>query len=245
MKVKRIEFDNLRNNEHFQCQIEFKNLVEEYGAIGLKIETLFEGSYLPLYDQEDEAILKIKKSLFTESRMEVDQQRDSIYRGIIYMNKAALRHFDPEVVASAKRLKILFDTYGNIPQMPLQEESSAIYNLLQDLNGDFNEDMQRVGLEDWKNKLQQENDAYQALVKQRHEEEVAKTELTAKEVRREIDKVFHQLIQRLEALMLIDGESNYIGFVSRLNVLLESYGNILAQRQGINAAKEEEGDISG
>ncbi len=43
-----------------------------------------------------------------------------------------------------------------------------------------------------------------------------------------------------EALMLIDGESNYIGFVSLLNIRLKHYDDILAQRRGRNTAEEEE-----
>ncbi len=240
MKIKRIDTQSLRNNEHFQCQTEFKVLVIEYDPIVLKIENLYQGSYLPFYAQEDEAIFKIMKGSFTEARMEVDRQRDSAFRGMIHMNKAALNHFDSEVVASAKRLKILFDTYDNISDMPLQEETSAIYNLLQELDGNYNEDMYRVRLEDWKDKLQQDNDAYQALVKQGYEEEVSRTELKMKEVRIKVDQVYRQIIERLEALMLIEGESNYIGFVSRLNIQLEHYADILAQREGRNAAEEGE-----
>ncbi len=240
MKIKRVRFIALRNNEHFQCQTEFKRLVEEFGAEALKILSLFDEHYLPLYQQEDEAILKIRKSMYTEARMEVDRQRDNIFRGMVGINKASLNHFEPEVVAAAKHLKILFDTYGNIKRIPLQEETSAIYNLLQELNGDYLNDVQTVGLEKWRDKLQQNNIAYQALIKERDEENVAKTKLKAKEVRAEIDKVFYQIIQRLEAQMLIEGESNYREFVRRLNVLLESFANILAQRKGRNAATKEE-----
>ncbi len=240
MKIKRLDFRSLRNNEHFQCQTEFKILVEEYDPLVLKIQSLYQGSYLPFYALEDEAIFKITKGSYTEARLEADRQRDSAFRGMIYANMAALHHFDTEVVASAKRLQILFDTYGDISRMPLQEEISAVYNLLQELDGDYNEDMYRVKLEDWKDRLQQNNDAYQVLVKQGYEEEAGRTGPKMKEVRLEVDRVFRQIVERLEALMLIEGESNYIGFVSRLNIQLEHYADILAQREGRNAAEEGE-----
>ncbi len=240
MKIKRIHFVALRNKEHFQCQTEFKKLVEEFGAEALKILPLFNNHYLPLYQQEDEAILKIMKSPYTAARMELDRQRDSIIHGMVITNKGALSHFEPEVVSAAKHLKILFDTYGNIERMPLQEESSAIYNLLQELNGDYLKDVQAIGLEKWRDKLQQNNIAYQALLKEYDEENITKTKLKAKEVRKDIDKVFRQIIVWLEALMLTEGETNYSEFVRRLNIRLEHYGDILAQRKGRNAAKKEE-----
>lgn len=240
MKIERTNLSKLRNNEHFQCQTEFKALVEEYNAVTLKIENLFNNSYLPLYAEEDEAILKISKNTFTEARTQADQQRDNTFRGMVDMNKAALNHFHPVTVESAKRLKILFDTYGNISRLPLQEETSAIYNLLQELKGNFSNDVDVLGLRDWMNKLQMDNNAFEALTKESYDEDASKTELKVKEVRTEIDKVFRQIIERLEALMLIEGEENYLDFVRKLNVQLEKYSNTLAQREGRNAAKKED-----
>ncbi len=240
MKIKRIHFVALRNNEHFQCQTEFKALVEEFDASKLKIEELFINSYLPLYKEEDEAIIKITKSSFTEARLEIDNRRNSTFRGMVDMNKSSLNHFKTEVVDAAKRLKILFDTYGNISRLPLQEETSAIYNLLQELSGTYAGDAETVGLKEWVSKLEEDNKAYEALVKEGYEESAAQTDLNAKEVRTEIDGVFRRIIGRLEALMLIEGEETYSAFVRRLNVQLEHYANILAQRQGRNAGKKNE-----
>jgi hypothetical protein len=238
MNIERVDFRSLRNNEHFQCQTEFKALVENYQH-PLNIDALFNDNYLPLYAEEDEAILKISKNTFTEDRLEADRRRDMTFRGMVDMSKAALNHFDENIVASAKRLKILFDTYGNIAQLPLQEETSAIYNLLQELGEKYSMDASAAGLSPWIIKLTEDNNAYEELVKKGYSEEAAKTELRVKEVRTKIDKVFRQIIDRLEALMLIEGESNYIEFVKKLNVQLEKYSNILAQRQGRAAAKKE------
>lgn len=242
MKIQRVNFSKLRNNEHFQCQTEFKNLIEEFDAEKLKIAALFNDEFLPLYKEEDEAILKIVKNSFTESRSEADQQRDHTFRGMVETNKAALNHFDPAKVAAAKRLKILFDTYGNVARLPLQEETSAIYNLLQELDNKYAPDVDAVGLSDWAEQLRNDNNAYEALMKESYEEDAAKTELRMKEVRAAMDKVFRQIIERMEALMLIEGESAYSEFVRRLNVQLEKYAASLAQRQGRSAAKREKGE---
>ncbi len=87
MKIKRIDFNKLCNKEHFQCQAGFKNLIPEYDPIVLRIDNLLQGSYLPLYDWEDEAILKITKKSFPELRIKADRKRDGAFRGMIYMNK--------------------------------------------------------------------------------------------------------------------------------------------------------------
>ena len=237
MKIKRIDFWTLRNNEHFQCQTEFVGLVEKYNPETLKIANIFEQNYLPLYREEDEAILKIRKGTLTEARRKIDRQRSRTFRGMVDMNNAALNHFDPAVVNAAKRLKILFDTCGNIAKLPLMEKTAAITNLVQELNGTFSSDTQTVGIDDRTNKLQQDNDTYEQLVRDDYTEKVAKTTLKAKEVRAKIDVVFRQIIAHIEALSVVEGEENYADFVRRLNIQLEKYADGLAQRGGRHKAK--------
>ena len=235
MKIKRLDFQSLRNSEHFQCHAEFVDLVKEFDAEALKIKTLFEELYLPLYKEADEAIFKIAKNTFTDARTEADRQRDITFRGMADMLKAALNHFDPAKSSAAKRLKIVFDAYGNVARLPLQEETAAIYNLLQELTEKYAADAQTVGLTEWAEKLRSDNQAYEELMKESYEEEAAKTELRMKEVRTTMDKAFRQMIERMEAFILIEGEADWSDFVRRLNVQLEKYANILAQRQGRNA----------
>ncbi len=240
MKIEKVNFSKLRNDEHFQCQTEFKTLIEEFTAEKLKIEELFTKNYLPLYAQQDEAILKITKNSFTEARENADEKRDNTFRGMQNMVKANLCHFDPSVVEAAKRLKIVFDTYGYIYRLPLQEETSAVYNFVQELKGKYSKDVEMLKIKDWVDVLEKDNIAFEKLTKESYNEEAAKTDLQAKEVRTQIDLVFRQIIERLEALMLIEGEAAYIDFVRKLNVQLEKCANTLAQREGRNAKKKEE-----
>ena len=76
IKINRIHFTSLRNNEHFQFQTEFKGLVEQANPAALKIDPLFSQTYLPLYAAEDEALIKISKNSFSEARGEADVFRE-------------------------------------------------------------------------------------------------------------------------------------------------------------------------
>ena len=240
MKVKRVDFNQFRNNEHFQCQTEFKALVEEFTPAKLKIVPLYTDSYLPLYEAEDEAIVKIIKNTFSDQRSDADRQRDQTFRGAVDTLNAGLNHFDSKVQEAARKLKIVFDRFGNVAQLPLNEETSAIYNLVQEVMTNHNADVVKLGLTLWMNKLNFDNKAYETLVKGGYEEEAAKTELKAKTTRAEVDKVVRQIIERIEALIVVEGEINFADFVRRLNLIFESYANTLAQRQGISKAKKKD-----
>ena len=239
MKIKRVDFSKFRNNEHFQCQTEFKTLVEEFNPATLKLNPLFSETYLPLYVAEDEAILKITKNSFTDERGDADRQRDQTFRGLVDTVNAGLNHFDAEVKEAAQKLKIVFNAFGNVAQLPLNEETSAIYNLAQELTEKHADNIAKLGIAPWMNKLQADNQAYEALVTGGYEEEATKTELKAKTTRTEIDKVVRQIIERIEALIVVEGEANYGEFVRRLNLQFDKYANTLAQRQGAAKAKRE------
>ena len=237
MKIKRVDFSKLRNNEHFQCQTEFKALVEAFNPATLNIEPYFSGMYIPSYNEEDVALVKIVKNSFTDERSDADRGRDLTFRGLVDTVNGALYHFDPVVQVAARRLKIVFGTYGNVSKLPLNEETSAIYNLVQDLSEKYSTEVGQLNIMGWVSKLKADNEAYEALVMDGYEEEAAKTELKAKETRTEVDKVVRQIIERIEALIVIEGDLVYTDFIRRLNIMFERYANTLAQRQGIAKAE--------
>jgi len=241
MKVVRTDFSKFRNNEHFQYQKELSTLFEQIDPDALRIDTLVK-RHRELFKSEDEAFLKITKNTFSQARNEADVERDRIFRGFDDTIKAALNHYDLGLRNNAVRIRIPVDTYGNLAQLPLNEETSAIYNLIQELRNNFADDVSVLDLNPWLDALEMKNAHYEELVQSGYEEDAVKTELKMKEVRTEVDIVVRQLFDRIEALMMIDGEESYVDFVKRLNLITEKYNIIIAQRQGRNAAKDEETD---
>ena len=45
--------------------------------------------------------------------------------------------------------------------------------------------------------------------------------------------------KRIDALMIVNGEEPYTGFIAGLNERIERYNNAVARREGRNAKKEE------
>jgi len=233
MKIEKIHLPTLRNDEHFQFNTEFRNLVNEITPAALKIAAQWD-SYLPLYDREDEALKKILKSAITEMIQDADQRRDLIFRGLVDANLSALNHFREEAKMAAKRLKVVFDTYGNLARKPLNEETSAIYNLLQELRNNYSADIGDLNLVEWVDELEAANQTFEALVKERYNESAARTEIILRQARLEIDAAYRSIIERIDALNLIEGNTVFNDFVRRWNVVIEKYNNIVAQRQGRN-----------
>jgi len=241
LKIQTAKTAIFRNNEHFQFHTEFRDLVTAAIAVRNKITTQFT-EYLTYYGDEDIALQKIVKSATTEQIEEADKLRDQTFRGMVETNKAALSHFKPATVTAAKRLKILFDTYGNVNRMPLNEQTSAVYNIVQDLETTYLSDVTTVGLKEWCSTLKAQNASFSTLVKRRNDENAARTELKMKEARAETDRIYNIIVTRINALIVVEGEEVFSAFVKKLNTYIDKYNNAIAQRRGRTAAKKE-GDV--
>ena len=234
MKCKRFRIENLRNEEWFQFYTEFKTIVEQYTPQALDIEQLFT-QFVALYDNVDEALEVIRKSASTEQLADADAGRDSVFRGFADAVKSAGNHFDSDKRDAAKRLQIIFDQFGNLARKPYDEETASIYNFLQEINAKAT-DVNLLGLADWSNRLDADNKAFDALLKDRYDESTSKTTLRMKEVRIETDRCYRDILDRIDALIIVKGESAYTSFVKDMSVRVERFENVLAQRKG-RAAK--------
>ena len=92
MKITAIDNTKLRNEEHYQFQTDFKGLVEKNTPAALGIAVQFT-AYLPLYDNEGEALNVIRRSAVTDDLSDADILRDSTFRGVTDAVKAALEAY--------------------------------------------------------------------------------------------------------------------------------------------------------
>ena len=238
MKIETFYRKNLRNDEHFQFHTEFRDLVTKEGAQNLKIDTLF-AAYLPLYNKEDEGIKRVSKSIFTAKIHEADKARDDICTGMMEINEASTKHYSQAISEAAKKLKILFDTYGNISQKPLNEQTSAVYNILQELKGDYAEAAGIVGISGWATELEARNNAFDVLVKERYDEAAAKTDVVVKSARVELDTAYDAIVERVNAYAVIEGGELYERFVKTFNSVISKYNAIVNARHGRKNHKAE------
>ncbi len=239
MKVEIITFKNLHHEEHFQFHIIFLNLVRKYTAEALKIMVPFEELYLPGFQMEDECLKLVFKSSFTQRLAAMDSARGHASRGLVLVIKAYSHHSRPDVMQAASRLQILIDAYGKISEKSYDKETAAVYNLVKDLRGEYSMDAGKIsGLEYWIDELDLCNQQFERLQKERHLELMARTDLRMKTVRKELDSIYRTLTERINALMVVEGEAAYLPFVDELNEHIKHYKYLISQRKGRAQARK-------
>ena len=234
MEILNFDLSRLRNEEHFQFQTEFKVLVENNTAAALGVDVQFH-DYMLQYKDEEEALDVIRKSAVTEDLAEADKCRDATFRGLSDAVKSATRHYNQQIKHAAIRLQTVFDHYGNLSRKPFDEETATITSLTTDLKTTYANEIIIVGINDWVLELINNNSQFETIKNKRYDEEAGKTQLSMKDVRPAIDKIYRTIVQRINALIIVNGESNYSSFVTELNLRIQHYKHLLAKRKGRNS----------
>jgi len=222
MRISKIDTTHLRNNAYFQFHSKFRGLVADNGAEALKVELQF-NFYLPLFERMNEAFKKIVKSEFTAQIHEANKARGEIWAGMTEMNFANLKHFNPQIKAAAAKLQILFDAYGDVLRKPAKENTAAIYNVLHELQNKYSAETALVGIRLWAAELKTRNAAFETLFKERNDEAARKTHIVLKKARVELDVVYRAIVDRINALMLVEGDAAYEHFAKKLNEIISKY----------------------
>jgi len=231
LKISVCPFSRFQNDEHYMYQTEFNGLIVHYTAAALMIAAEYE-TYFPLYTDEGEALNFVRKSTLSDMIHASDLVRDNTCNGMDDAIKSGLKHFNPEVRAAATRLKVLRDTAGNFTRKSYNKESADIIKLLADLKGPYAADVGTVGIGDWATELEANNNDFMTLQKDRYDEKDEKTRLRIKQVRTEVDDAHNAIIDKINALILVNGEAPYVDFVNKLNLRMEAYTNNLAIYKG-------------
>jgi hypothetical protein len=236
MQTDSIYLSQLHNEEHSQYGDDFAALVNKAGAAKLKIEPQLE-AFAAAHKQEKEAIEHISKSALTAKISAADADRDNTYLGMKYTLNAALLHFNTALKDAAERLKIVFDTYGNIIKRNYAEETGAINNLLEELRLRHGGDADLIGIHTWITELTRRNNIVQELLRSRDAEHARNSDMPVKAIRAQADDAYRAITERLDARAVIDTDADLEGFIGALNTLVARYNTILAQRAGRAAAK--------
>ena len=235
MEIASLYLHSQRNAAHYQFQTDFNDFVIKYTPQALGIVEDY-AAYQPLLQDEGVALVAITKSATTEEIDGADKNRDFTFRGTADKVTNSLNHFDPQVREAARRVKIIFDTYGNLAPKPDDEESGLISSLIDDLRTKVPADIATIQLIDWIAELERLNNAFITLEATRNSEEANRTELRMKHVRVDVDAAYNKIIKRINALIIVTGEGPYAAFVKELNARIARAQDSIALSKG-QAAK--------
>ncbi|MDP4271695.1 MAG: DUF6261 family protein [Bacteroidota bacterium] len=241
-QIKDFSLHSLQNEEHYKFQCDFDGLVQLYTPATLRIEAAY-NLYKPVFEGEGEALNLVRKSSYTQSLSDADGVRDTTVDGLEDAIKSGLKHFNPAVREAANRLKILLDSHGDIVRKSYDKETADITKLISELRGNYAADVATLGITDWVNELERNNNNFVEVQNSRYDEQGNKTRLRMKSVRKEVDAAYNTIIKRINSMILLKDDLgidfDFGPFVSKLNQRIDNYVNNMARRSGRNQTSDE------
>ena len=134
---------------------------------------------------------------------------------------------------------ITYNAFGNIRTKSYVAQKTDVINLLQELNGKHKTDIDLLGLQGWVLRIEDANNAFMAVFDARQDEQAQKDALASLcKCRTETDEAYRAIVDRVNAAIVFNGAEKYRDLVIDLNVSIDYYNNIMAQRRGRAAAKK-------
>jgi hypothetical protein len=226
LKILKIYLVPLRNEVHYQFFASLIAILLKYPYVKDKIAAQFQ-RLSELFAGEDRVIDLMRKSDYTDKIAAADYRLDRIVQHFGGVLRIARNHFNPAVADAARSLFNLFKSFGKIPLKSYREEIATVTNLLQELRGGYADKVALIdGLNGWIAEMETVKNEVTALLDSRTAEKATRPQESMLNVRREIDAVYLDLVSRIEAFMLFEGEPEYAPFVRELNTLIEEVKKI-------------------
>ena len=180
-----------------------------------------------------------------------DAERDSLVMGLMATCEAGKRHPNGQKRAAFGLLRRNLQVYGSskeLTQQTLSGETTDIASLIADwrTKPELTAAWQLVGLGEWLDALEAANNAFKAAYAQRSVETATTTLLyTLEEKRAEAARHYTALLDLIGSYYrTTEGAEPWLGLVAVLNAHIETYSNLLAQREGrVTAGKAKEANV--
>lgn len=223
----------LRNNESLAFGREVEEKVKAADPSTLLVEAVF-SNFQNLLQVYDDSIVGVIKSAYTVEMEEADVERDNFYIGVNEQIRTATRHFDAVKKAAALRLIPLSDTYAGGQSRAYADETGFTYNFIQELTSDAHKaDVETLGLTDWVTHLKTANDRCAQLDSERTAERSGRPAKGAVvPARSAYEHAYDELVERFNALALVNGEDLYAELFAWWNACIDRYRVIISNRLG-------------
>jgi len=231
----------LRHGEYFQFMSDFKDLLVTLTPAAIHSEAEF-ADFNTTFVKLDAELRVDQGSVLTEELQNLDLDRDNLWRAMDMRIDATLLCTIAAEVEAAKRLRRLFDLYGDIRRLSYNEETAGLTNLIGDIMKPENAGFAiTCGLDTWVTRLNQLNGAFKAKQNERDTELAYKSSGNVKLIRLEMDPLYKLMVERVNALVSLNMQTPEIeNFVMELNQKIRTLELTLAAREGRADSEKEE-----
>ena len=180
----------------------------------------------------DDAYAQTRKWLQTDELQELDKSRDGAVRGFMNALKALQASPNATKAAAAKRVQFVCDKYTVETGDEYMKETTAVTQMIQDMEANSQADLALTGLDEWLTDLKAKNEAFLAKMNERTDEQTGVQKGIVRETRLQVEEAYRNLMKLINAMAIceIPAGLDFNAPIDRLNAEVEHYRQILARK---------------
>ena len=220
--IEPISLEHMSNGSHFLFITDTVGLATADAKVKTKVTAELTALQTAL-KAEDDALALSKANLLSKDIKAIDAERDKHYKALRKAITFFLNHPDAQLVKAAARLEQLLKDYNINPAMQLDRETGLLLNLISDLETKSAADVTALALTPVVQAMKQANDKLREVTRARANDRAVQIVGQLKQAQHASDEAYRTLIQKVNALAVVEGEADYADFISKMNEQVKHY----------------------
>ena len=221
-QINSISMERMSNGSHFLFITDAVGLATADAKVKTKVTAELTALQTAL-KAEDDALALSKANLLSGEIKTLDTERDKHYKALRKAIKFFLSHPDAQLVKAAQRLERLLKDYNIDPKMQLDRETGLLLNLISDLETKSAADVTALALTPVVQAMKQANDKLREVTRARANDRAVQIVGQLKQAQHASDEAYRTLVQKVNALAVVEGEADYADFISKMNEQVKHY----------------------
>lgn len=223
LKIDTISITLMNKGAHSNYMETVLEYLDKYEPVKAKAQTEYSNLSAAL-ETENQYFNVPKKSENTEEIEDSDHLRDVNLRGYeTALDYAVATLTDATKLQYAKRLKQHRKEANIDKRAQRDKQTGRMTNFIEDLETKYATEVAALELEVYVAGMKAANEAVKAHSEDRAEEYSTRVKGALKKARAETDDAYRALVEKINALIVIEGETDYLDFVKLLNTEIDRY----------------------
>ena len=221
-QINSISLERMKSGSHFLFITDAVGLATADAKVKTKVTAELTALQTALKAEAD-ALALSKANLLSGEIKTLDTERDKHYKALRKAITFFLSHPDAELVKAAQRLERLLKDYNIDPKMQLDRETGLLLNLISDLETKSAADVTALALTPVVQAMKQANDKLREVTRARANDRAVQIVGQLKQAQHASDEAYRALVQKVNALAVVEGEADYADFISKMNEQVKHY----------------------
>lgn len=222
VEIKTLSVGLMNNGAHFTYMTNVLNRAEADEHIKVDAATQVADLKAALA-VEDKYFKTSDKNLKTDIIAAADAERDKLCRNYLKTLKALMNMPDETIANSAKALVQMFIDYEFDPDAQLDKQTGILLNMVADWEGKHAQDVTNTNTGKFVELIKAANEKVHSLMIERSDEQKEIPVGALKSARKQTDSAYRALVKMVNALIMVNGETDYADFVKFLNYEIKRY----------------------